>query len=83
MDHLAQKLNITVPDGWYSITLDTFLKRGGARLYQKYNSMFKIFSSVYPEYRIILRLVTTSDTSGIQQLFADPDGNLNDIWLTC
>ncbi len=52
MEDLAKKLNITSPEGWYKINVDTLLKNGAAGFLPKYkNSPSKLIKTIYPEYR--------------------------------
>ncbi len=54
---LAKKLHIVDHVGWYTLTCATLRKHGGSRLLEKYNgSPSKLFSTIFPEYPLLLRL---------------------------
>ncbi len=52
MEQLAKKLNITEPEGWYTITRQSLQQHGAYGLLQKYNgSLIKLLKAIYPQYK--------------------------------
>ncbi len=55
MNELAQQLNITDYNSWFSVSRKVIEDHGGAPLLEKYNwSRKKLLQTIYPEYLIIL-----------------------------
>ncbi len=50
MDDLRSKLNIQSPNDWHRVTAAEIRQHGGGGLYNKYRSLFKLLSNIYPEY---------------------------------
>ncbi len=74
LDDLARKLNITTPQGWFSIRNPTLIERGGGGLLRKYNgSLSRLLSTVYPEYRqtckqALMQLAHDLNTNSVKDL---------------
>ncbi len=61
MDDIAQKLNITSVDGWFTLTGATLRENGGSGLLKKYNHCLpQLLYTVYPEYQKACRGFVTS-----------------------
>jgi hypothetical protein len=51
MDKMADKLNIKSQEDWYLVTKEILRNNGGNPLLNKYGSIAKLLTTVYPEYR--------------------------------
>ncbi len=53
MDNLAESLSITDQEGWYQLSASTLESNGGTQLLDTFGgSLYKLLSTVYPEYQI-------------------------------
>ncbi len=60
MNHLAKKLYILTPDGWYKVSKCDMLEHGGAVLLDRYNgSLVKMITTVFHEYPLANILVSS------------------------
>jgi len=51
MDWLGKELNFKKMDDWYNISQKAIGENGGGSLLNKYNSLFNLVSSIYPQYK--------------------------------
>ncbi len=52
LSDLGNKLNIQSHSDWYNVTVSELHQHGGGGLYDKYKTLFNLFSTAYPEYRL-------------------------------
>ncbi len=58
LDDLGNKLKIRSHNDWYNVTVNEIRKHGGGGLYNKYGTLYMMFSSVYPEYPMKILSIT-------------------------
>ncbi len=77
LDDLATKLNIRSPRDWYRVSVSTLRQHGGSRLYDKYGTLFNMFSSIYPEYLMTYILYYNADSTGLKCVLQKEDRTTN------
>ncbi len=71
LDDLGTKLNIRSSHDWYRVTVSEILHHGGSGLYTKYGTLFKMFSSIYPEYLMYHFALQFAYTTGLKSFFME------------
>ncbi len=57
LDDLGKKLKIRSHQEWCNVPLAEIQQHGGSGLYSKYGTLYKMFSSIYPEYQMFEMLL--------------------------
>ncbi len=67
-------MNIRSPYDWYRVAVSDIIQHGGGGLYNKYGTLFNLFSSIYPEYPMNYIILHLEDLTGQNGIFMEWHG---------